>query len=266
MKLIANKRLGQHFLHERSVIRRIVELFHPKVGEIIVEIGPGLGALTYELLDCDAELHVIELDGRFACELQRSAGNRGLVVHHADALRFDYCSLCCDAQKLRLIGNLPYNISTPLLFWLLDQSRCIADMFFMMQKEVAQRLTAQPGTKDYGRLSVMIQWRCQVESMFTVGPGVFSPAPKVDSTVVRLVPYSTPPVEVQDPEYFATIVRQAFSQRRKTLRNSLGSMFDAADIEKAGIDPSVRAERVSVAQFARLSAAKSERSSPSKSA
>lgn len=251
----ATKGLGQHFLRDQRVVGRIVQRFQPTASDILVEIGPGRGALTVELLKCGARLHVIELDAALVQKLCRTIENPRLVVHHADALGFDYCGLRERHQPIRLIGNLPYNISTPLLFWLLGQSRCIADMCFMLQKEVVQRLTAQPGTKDYGRLSVMVQWRCQVEPFLTVGPSAFVPPPRVDSAVVQLVPYLDPPVEVRNPKRFAAIVRQAFSQRRKTLRNALRPMLDEAAIADAGVDPSVRAERVSVAEFARLSMA-----------
>lgn len=261
-----NKRLGQHFLHEQSVIHRIVDLFNPNRDDTIVEIGPGRGALTFELLRRGARLHVIELDPELVQELSDASVDGELIIHQADALEFDYCSLSRHHQSLRLIGNLPYSISTPLLFWLLRQSHCISDMCFMLQKEVVQRLAGQPGSKDYGRLSVMVQWRCQVERLLTVGPGAFSPPPKVDSAVVRLIPYSVPPVTVQDPERFAAVVKQAFGQRRKTLRNALKSMLNDADIEKAGVDPNTRAERVSVAQFARLSAAKPHLSTTSQTA
>ncbi|MHB8536373.1 MAG: 16S rRNA (adenine(1518)-N(6)/adenine(1519)-N(6))-dimethyltransferase RsmA, partial [Sulfuricaulis sp.] len=173
--------------------------------------------------------------------------------HSADALKFDFCRLAPDGRQLRLVGNLPYNISTPLLFHLLDQAHCIRDMLFMLQKEVVQHLGAAPGGKDYGRLSVMIQYRCAVEKLFDVAPGAFTPAPRVDSAVVRLVPHAAPPVTVKDTARFAHIVRASFASRRKTLRNNLKGLLEAGDMLGLGIDPTRRAETLSLAEFAALS-------------
>ncbi|MGB0714186.1 MAG: 16S rRNA (adenine(1518)-N(6)/adenine(1519)-N(6))-dimethyltransferase RsmA, partial [Gammaproteobacteria bacterium] len=220
----ARKRFGQNFLHDRSVIERILRAINAQPADNIVEIGPGLGALSAPLLDRLETLHVVELDRdviprlRVACH-----DSAALMVHEADALRFDFRPLA-DKGPLRVVGNLPYNISTPLIFHLLDQAPVIHDMHFMLQKEVVDRITASPGNKDYGRLSVMVQYRCKAEKLFTVGPGAFRPAPKVDSAIVRLTPYATPPVEVTDKDVFAQVVARAFNQRRKTLRRTFKSL------------------------------------------
>ncbi|PKM42948.1 MAG: 16S rRNA (adenine(1518)-N(6)/adenine(1519)-N(6))-dimethyltransferase [Gammaproteobacteria bacterium HGW-Gammaproteobacteria-1] len=247
----ARKRFGQNFLHDRHVIDRIVRAIHPKAGERLVEIGPGLGALTLPLLQAAGRLEVVELDRDLIPKLaEQCAGKGELLIHSADALKFDFCSLATDG-KLRLAGNLPYNISTPLIFHLLDQARCIDDMHFMLQKEVVERLAAKPDTSDYGRLSVMVQFRCKVEQLFIVPPGAFTPAPKVESAIVRLEPYAEPPVNV-DASVLEKLVAQAFGQRRKTLRNTLKGLLDAEAIEAAGIDPQRRAETLSLQEFAAL--------------
>jgi 16S rRNA (adenine1518-N6/adenine1519-N6)-dimethyltransferase len=249
------KRFGQHFLHDPAVVRRIVAVIAPQPGDRLVEIGPGEGAITFELLRAAGHLDAIELDRDLVEPLRaRSAGLGELVVHSADALCFDFCSLAGAGEKLRLAGNLPYNISTPLLFHLLDQAACIRDMHFMLQKEVVERMAAQPGGKDYGRLSVMLQARCEVIPLFTVGPGAFRPPPKVDSAVVRLLPLAHP-LPIPDRALFARIVAAAFAQRRKTLRNGLKGLLDAETIAALGIDPGARAEQLALADFARLAAA-----------
>jgi len=249
----ARKRFGQNFLHDRGIIDRIVRAIHPKAGQRLVEIGPGLGALTLPLLEAAGRLEVVELDRDLIPKLQeRCAGHGELVIHSADALRFDFCALAGAGEKLRLAGNLPYNIPTPLIFHLLDQAKCIDDMHFMLQKEVVDRLAAEPDSSDYGRLSVMVQYRCEVERLFTVPPGAFTPAPKVDSAIVRLAPHAKPPVEVNDVASLEKVVAQAFSQRRKTLRNTLKGVLEAAEIEAAGIDPQRRAETLSLQEFAAL--------------
>jgi 16S rRNA (adenine1518-N6/adenine1519-N6)-dimethyltransferase len=249
----ARKRFGQNFLHDRGVIARILRAFDPRPGQHVVEIGPGRGALTFGLLDALGSMDAVELDRDLIGRLEEGAAAHGaLRLHSADALKFDFCALAGGGERLRLIGNLPYNISTPLIFHLLDQAHCIQDMCFMLQKEVVDRLAARPGGKDYGRLSVMVQWRCRVERVLTVGPGAFSPPPKVDSAVVVLAPYSEPPVGVDDPRVLARVVQAAFSQRRKTLRNTLKGLLSEAEIAAAGIDPGTRAEQLRVEQFARL--------------
>ncbi|KPK37489.1 MAG: rRNA methyltransferase [Gammaproteobacteria bacterium SG8_47] len=252
----ARKRFGQHFLHDPGTIQRIVASIQPRPGECMLEIGPGPGALTQALLPAVGTLDVVELDRDLIPMLKRACTGIGtLNVHVHDALTFDLCGLRvqrCPDSRLRVVGNLPYNISTPLLFHLLAQLPCIEDMHFMLQKEVVDRLAAEPGTKDYGRLSVMIQFYCEVEMLFVVGPGVFRPPPRVDSAVVRLRPRRVPPVAIDDPAALAVVVKQAFSQRRKTLRNALQPLLSAADIARAGVDPGLRAERLGLADFARL--------------
>lgn len=248
----ARKRFGQNFLHDRGVIERIVRVIGPKPDDRLVEIGPGLGALTLPLLEAAGHLEVVELDRDLIPKLETLCAGRGaLAIHSADALRFDFCALA-GADKLRIAGNLPYNISTPLLFHLLSQARCIRDMHFMLQKEVVDRLAALPDCKDYGRLSVMVQYRCKVERLFTVPPGAFTPAPKVDSAIVRLIPYDAPPVQVDDVATLEKVVAQAFGQRRKTLRNTLRDLVDAAVMESIGINPQRRAETLTLAEFAAL--------------
>lgn len=248
------KRFGQNFLHDQNVIRGIIAAIHPLPGERLVEIGPGLGALTEPLLQALGEMDVVELDRDLIPKLQQQFATTGtLRIHNTDALKFDFCSLLSsDNEKLRVAGNLPYNISTPLIFHLLAQSCCIRDMHFMLQKEVVNRLAAGPGGGDYGRLSVMVQYRCQVEKLFTVGPGAFNPPPKVDSAIVRLTPYAAPPYPAKDEKLFARLVNQAFSQRRKTLRNNMKGLLDSAAIEAMGIDPGCRPETLSLEQFVTL--------------
>jgi 16S rRNA (adenine1518-N6/adenine1519-N6)-dimethyltransferase len=246
------KRFGQHFLHDPGVIRRIVAAIGPQPGDRLVEIGPGEGAITFELLRAVGRLDAVELDRDLVEPLrERSRGIGELVVHGADALRFDFCALATGGAKVRLVGNLPYNISTPLLFHLLDQSRCIRDMHFMLQKEVVERMAAGPGGKDYGRLSVMLQARCTVIPLFAIGPGAFRPPPKVDSAIVRLVPLAQPP-DIADQAVFARLVAAAFAQRRKTLRNGLKGLLSAEAIAGLGIDPGARAEQLALDDFVRL--------------
>jgi len=246
------KRFGQHFLHDPGVIRRIVAAIGPQPGDRLVEIGPGAGAITFELLRAVGRLDAVELDRDLVEPLrERSRGIGELVVHGADALRFDFCALATGGAKVRLVGNLPYNISTPLLFHLLDQSRCIRDMHFMLQKEVVERMAAGPGGKDYGRLSVMLQARCTVIPLFAIGPGAFRPPPKVDSAIVRLVPLAQPP-DIADQAVFARLVAAAFAQRRKTLRNGLKGLLSAEAIAGLGIDPGARAEQLALDDFVRL--------------
>ncbi|MFV1973173.1 MAG: 16S rRNA (adenine(1518)-N(6)/adenine(1519)-N(6))-dimethyltransferase RsmA, partial [Thiohalobacterales bacterium] len=243
---------GQHFLHDPVIIDRIVTAITPQADDTLVEIGPGEGAITLPLLRAAGRLQVVELDRDLIGPLQQMAGDTGeLTVHNADALRFDFSKLAT-AGSLRVVGNLPYNISTPLLFHLLEQSHCISDMHFMLQKEVVDRLAAAPGSGQYGRLSVMIQYRCEVTPLFSIGAGAFRPPPRVESAFVRLLPYQTPPVAVQDEAILAAVVRQAFSQRRKTLRNVLRDMVDTEAMQALGIDPALRAEMLGIREFALL--------------
>lgn len=219
----------------------------------MAEIGPGLGALTCALLPRLHVLDVIEFDIDVLPELERRCAGLGtLRIHSADALTFDFCSLVQPGGRLRVVGNLPYNISTPLLFHLFGQIDCLRDMCFMLQKEVVDRLDAQPGTPDYGRLSVMAQAYCRVEKIFGVGSGAFSPPPKVESAVVRLTPHTIPPVANQDMRRFERVVKQAFAQRRKTLRNTLRSLMSVKEMQSVGIDPGRRAETLTLGEFAAL--------------
>ena len=248
----AKKRFGQHFLHDGQVIARILHALDPRPGERIVEIGPGRGALTAPLLERCGALDVVEIDRDVVAPLRAACGDAaGLRIHQADALKFDFAALAPAAGKLRLVGNLPYNISTPLLFHLLEQSHAVQDMIFMLQKEVVDRMAAGPGEPDYGRLSVALAARAEVNWLFHVGPGAFNPPPQVDSAVVRLVPRA-PDFEILDHRTFDRVLLAAFGQRRKQLGNSLRGMVGADQFAAAGIDPSLRAERLSAADFARL--------------
>jgi 16S rRNA (adenine1518-N6/adenine1519-N6)-dimethyltransferase len=246
------KRFGQNFLHDPAVIGRIVASIDSGGSEPLVEIGPGQGAITLPLLQQAGRLAVVELDRDLIGPLQSRCASLGeLTVYNTDALRFDFCSIAGGAP-LRIVGNLPYNISTPLLFHLLAQHRCIRDMHFMLQKEVVVRMAATPGSRQYGRLSVMLQYRCDITHLFNIGPGAFSPPPKVESAFVRLVPYKHLPVLVNDEVVFEQLVRKAFAQRRKTLRNALRGMLEADAISALGIDPGARAETLSIIDFAAL--------------
>jgi len=246
------KRFGQHFLHDPHVIARTVESLNPRPQDTVVEIGPGKGVLTRALIGRAGHVHAVELDRDLIAYLREHFSASEATVHEADALRFDFCQLARNDEKLRLVGNLPYNISTPLLFHLIKQLGCIADMHFMLQKEVVNRLGASPGGKDYGRLSVMVQWHCEVAPLFDVAPGAFAPPPKVRSAVVRLKPRATPLATINDPAVFERVVRTAFSHRRKTLRNALREVADETQLRAAEVDPEVRPERLTVAQFAAI--------------
>jgi 16S rRNA (adenine1518-N6/adenine1519-N6)-dimethyltransferase len=247
------KRFGQHFLHDPAVIERIVSAIAPRPNERLVEIGPGEGALTFPLLERGARLTVIELDRDLASRLEaRPEAGRRLEVIRGDALEVSLAALAAPGERLRLVGNLPYNVSTPLLFRFLEQMGVIRDMHFMLQREVVARMAATPGSRTYGRLSVMLAASCRVEALFDIGPGAFRPPPKVWSSIVRLEPWASPPFELDDPRRYAEVVRRAFGQRRKTLRNALSGLLDEAAIRGAGCDPGARAETLSPADFARL--------------
>jgi 16S rRNA (adenine1518-N6/adenine1519-N6)-dimethyltransferase len=255
----AKKHLGQHFLHERGIIEKIVLAVNPQPGDHLVEIGPGQGAITFPLLDRHHALTVIEFDRDLIAPLTAAARTHGeLTVIHRDVLEVDFTALAAEGEgpietsKLRLVGNLPYNLSTPILFHALEHAAAIRDMHFMLQKEVVDRMAAAPGSKVYGRLSVMLQAYCAVTPLFKVPPGAFRPPPKVDSAVVRLVPRAPGSIGVADPRRFAQVVRAAFGQRRKTLRNALNGVADSALIEAAGLRPDARAEQIDVAGFVRL--------------
>jgi 16S rRNA (adenine1518-N6/adenine1519-N6)-dimethyltransferase len=238
------KRFGQHFLHDPGVLKRIVDAVAPSRDDVVVEIGPGEGALTRRLLERLRCLTAIEIDRDLAANL----GGDGLTVVCADALEFDFSAL---PAGLRIVGNLPYNISTPLLFHLARQANRVRDMHFMLQKEVVDRMVARPSTPDYGRLSVMLQVRFVMQKLFDVGPGAFRPPPKVESAVVRLVPLPRPPD--CDEVLLGEIVRKAFSARRKTLRNALP--LEARHYEALGIDPALRPENLSPADYVRIARA-----------
>ena len=246
------KRFGQHFLHDHSVIEKLIYEIHPKPNDAIVEIGPGLGALTFPLLERVNSLDVVEIDRDVVARLQKK-NNAKLSIHSVDALKFDLKSLQKNNQLLRIVGNLPYNISTPLIFHLLDFKSIISDMHFMLQNEVVKRITAVPGSKTYGRLSVMVQYHCKTEYLFFVGPESFDPPPKVDSAILRLSPWKKNPYKADDEKNLSQIVTQAFSMRRKTLRNNLKKIISTEQIESVGIDPSLRAENLSVEDFVKLS-------------
>jgi 16S rRNA (adenine1518-N6/adenine1519-N6)-dimethyltransferase len=254
MAHIPRKRFGQNFLHDHRIIYNIISSIQARPGEHWVEIGPGQGALTEPLLKEGVRLDVVELDRDLVALLKEKFKQHDrLRIHSADALKFDFASLADDSRKLRVIGNLPYNISTPLMFHLLDNAACIQDMHFMLQKEVVDRICAAPGSKKYGRLSVMMQYYCATELLFDVPPESFDPAPQVTSAIVRLIPHQQPPVEVNDVAKLNKVVTQAFSQRRKTLRNSLKTLIAEQDIEALNIDPTLRAETISLSDFAKLS-------------
>ena len=249
----ARKRFGQHFLHDRKVVRRIVDAIAPQPGETILEIGPGRGALTFPLLASGCELHVVEIDRDLATALrERTPRHPNLVVHEADALAFDLARIAPPPRRLRVTGNLPYNISTPLLFRLLAALPRIREMYLMLQREVVDRMVSPPGTRAYGRLGVMVQLDCEVERILKVGSGAFSPAPRVESAVVRLRPRPRAMLDPAMRERFEAIVRACFSRRRKTLRNALRGLCGEPAIDAAGLDPGARPEVLTIDEFAAL--------------
>lgn len=250
----ARKRFGQNFLVDANIIQRIVRAVSPRAGDRLVEIGPGQGAITGELLRACPDLQVVELDRDLIPLLKdKFSQYPDFTIHSADALKFDFSQLLSEGQTLRVVGNLPYNISTPLLFHLLGYRGLIADMHFMLQKEVVERMAAEPGNKDYGRLSIMCQYYCSVEFLFEVGPGCFRPAPKVDSAIVRLTPHKALPFAAEDPKLLDNLVKTAFQQRRKTLRNALKQWLPEADMwQKVDIDPQQRPENLSVRDYVTL--------------
>lgn len=251
---IPRKYFGQHFLCDKAIIQRIIASFAPKSEEHLIEIGPGQGALTVPILKQVKHLEAVELDRDLIPVLQERARNSGeLVVYSADALKFDFASVKKDDRLLRVFGNLPYNISTPLIFHLLGYSSIISDMLFMLQKEVAARLAAKAGTEHYGRLSVMAQYQCQVDLLFDVPADAFYPPPQVTSSIVRLIPYREYPCRANDYELFASIVKQAFGQRRKTLRNSLKEMINDNVWAYIQIHSNLRPENLTVKNFVEIS-------------
>jgi 16S rRNA (adenine1518-N6/adenine1519-N6)-dimethyltransferase len=253
MKHVARKRFGQNFLTDAHVLSDIIDAIGPRRGETMVEIGPGLAAMTALLLKELDHMHVVELDRDLVTRLEKSYPRERLTVHSGDALKFDFGAIPVpEGSKLRVVGNLPYNISTPLIFHLLHNASLIRDMHFMLQKEVVERLAAGPGGGDWGRLSIMVQYHCRVEHLFNVGPGAFNPPPKVDSAIVRLVPHAVLPHPAKDHKLLERVVREAFNQRRKTLRNTLKLLLSNAEIEAAGVDGSLRPEQLDLAAFVRL--------------
>jgi len=246
------KRFGQHFLRDAAVIQRIVAAIDPRPGQRLVEIGPGEGVLTGPVLARAGRLEVVELDRDLAADLTRRLGEpAGLVVHQADALRFDFSSLAA-GERLRVIGNLPYNISTPLLFHLFSQAEVIEDMVFMLQKEVVDRLVAEPGSRQYGRLSVMARFYCSMDWLFDVGPEAFHPPPRVDSAIIRIRPRALDEADRALHPALDAVVRAAFNQKRKTIRNSLKGVVDSGQIEATGVDPGARPETLSLDAFLNL--------------
>ncbi|MFH1869933.1 MAG: 16S rRNA (adenine(1518)-N(6)/adenine(1519)-N(6))-dimethyltransferase RsmA [Pseudomonadota bacterium] len=262
---IARKRFGQNFLVSEGVIRKIVEAIAPHAGDTVVEIGPGLGALTEPLLERIDHLHVVEIDRDLIARLRQRYPPERLSIHEGDALEFDFGTLKA-AGPLKIVGNLPYNISSPLLFHLVPFAPLVHDMHFMLQKEVVDRMVAEPGSKDFGRLSVMLQYHYHMERMFVVPPGAFNPSPKVDSAIVRMIPRQEvgagglcipgmslrEQVTATDPALFAKVVTAAFSQRRKMLRNTLREFISEAALAALGITPTARAEDIAVADYVRL--------------
>jgi 16S rRNA (adenine1518-N6/adenine1519-N6)-dimethyltransferase len=249
----AKKKFGQNFLVDEQIIADIISAIRPHPEDIMVEIGPGLGALTRPLLKKLNHLHVVEIDRDIIAQLQQDYPQDNpkskLTVHAGDALEFDLATL---SKPLRIVGNLPYNISSPLLFHFAAYAERITDMHFMLQNEVVERMVAEPSTHEYGRLSVMLQYRFRMEKLLDVPPESFRPAPKVNSAIVRMIPLLASEIFVQDEKLFSAIVRTAFGQRRKTLRNTLRSYLAEADFEKLEINPQLRAENLTVMQFAKV--------------
>jgi len=248
------KRFGQNFLRDPAIIDNILASAQPKVDEHWVEIGPGQGALTEPLLKQVNSLDIIELDRDLVALLEKKFQRQtGLRIHSADALKFDFSALALESKKIRIIGNLPYNISTPLMFHLLTYASVIEDMHFMLQKEVVERICASSGSKRYGRLTIMMAYYCAAEPLFDVPPESFDPAPKVMSSIIRLLPHRQPPVTIHHMNHFNRIVTEAFSQRRKTLRNALKKLISEDQYDALAIDASARPEMLTLSEFAKLS-------------
>lgn len=250
----ARKRFGQNFLNDDQVIHDIVSAIGPQPQQHLVEIGPGLAALTEPVAETSGHLHVIELDRDLADRLEQHPRlSKLLTVHRNDALKFDFQALAADlGGKLRVFGNLPYNISTPLIFHILQSLDVVDDMYFMLQKEVVDRMAAGPGSKAYGKLSIMVQQCAEVSLVLDVPPEAFTPAPKVDSAVVRLAPYAHPPFPVKDRAMLNRVCQTAFNQRRKTMRNNLKELLSAEQLEALQINPGARPETLAVADYVRI--------------
>ncbi len=260
MQHYAKKRFGQNFLVDKAIINHIVDSIQPQPNDLMIEIGPGLGAMTRPLLSRLNHLNVIELDRDIIpklinnCVFSDAANKEKLIVNEYDVLKFNFEEFYTQhsEQKLRIVGNLPYNISTPVLFHLLNYRNLIQDMHFMLQKEVVDRITSSPGNKLYGRLSVMLQTYCTTQALFEVPPYAFEPAPKVDSAILRLIPRPQFDEQIDNFSLYEKLVRQAFSQRRKTLKNTLKEICSVEKIEQAGISPVQRAEELSISNFVNL--------------
>jgi 16S rRNA (adenine1518-N6/adenine1519-N6)-dimethyltransferase len=246
----ARRRFGQNFLHDPRVIARIVDAIAPRPGDAIVEIGPGQAALTRALIERAGHIQAVEIDRDLAAWLREQFTAERLTLIEGDALKLDWASIA--AQPLRIVGNLPYNISTPLLFELMKIADRVVDQHFMLQKEVVDRMVAAPGSKTYGRLSVMLQFRYRMSKLFDVPRGAFKPAPEVTSSIVRMVPFATAELPSVDPGDFGRVVTAAFGKRRKTLRNALAELLAADAIAAAGIDPQARAETLAVDRYVAL--------------
>lgn len=251
MKHIPRKRFGQNFLRDEGVLDAITQAIGPQPDDAMVEIGPGLGAMTRRILESVRRLHVVELDRDLVARLEKSYPSDRLAIHSGDALQFDFASIPVpEGRRLRIVGNLPYNISSPLLFHLAQFAPQVQDQHFMLQKEVVERMVAEPGGRDFGRLSVMLQWRYHMELLFVVPPEAFDPPPRVDSAIVRMIPIAQP-LEC-DAGLLEQVVTKAFSQRRKVIRNCLAGLLTEQELQEAGVDPQARPEAVPVEQFVRL--------------
>jgi 16S rRNA (adenine1518-N6/adenine1519-N6)-dimethyltransferase len=249
----ARRRFSQNFLHDAHYIERIVAAIDPRPGDRVVEIGPGLGALTAPLIERAGAITAVEIDRDLAARLRARFTAEQLTLVEGDALALDWCALAAaDERPLRVVGNLPYHISTPLLFALLPAASRVRDQHFMLQKEVVDRMVAEPGGRDYGRLSVMLQFRYRLARLLIVPAGAFSPAPRVSSAIVRLVPKPASELPALDEAVLARLVTAAFGQRRKTLRNALAPLLDEAAIRACGVDPGARAETLPGAAFVLL--------------
>lgn len=251
MKHIARKRFGQNFLTDQQVLSDIIRVINPQRGETMVEIGPGLAAMTRLLLEGLDQLHVVELDRDLVVRLKKNFAPEKLLIHEGDALEFDFAAIPVpEGKKLRVVGNLPYNISSPLLFHLAEYVDQVEDQHFMLQKEVVERMVAEPGGKEYGRLSVMLQWRYHMELLFVVPPTAFDPPPRVDSAIVRMIPKKER--LACDLARLEQVVTKAFSQRRKVIRNCLSGLFTEQQLIDVGIDPQLRAEAIPLEQYVAL--------------
>tara|TARA_R110000772_G_scaffold81245_3_gene172867 strand:+ start:2106 stop:2909 length:804 start_codon:yes stop_codon:yes gene_type:complete len=247
------KRFGQNFLTDQSIVEKILKALAPNAGDTLIEIGPGQGALTELLLSSGAQVHAIEIDRDLAAYLREQFGGKSnFSLHENDVLKVDFNSLLSHARPARIIGNLPYNISTPLIFHLLNYLPGISDMLFMLQLEVVDRMAATPNSKIYGRLSVMVQYLCKVEPLFKVPATAFSPAPKVESAIVKLTPHKQAPFASVPPEELEKLLRQAFAHRRKTLRNNLNGIISSEELTQLSIDPGKRPENLSLEDYVRI--------------